>query len=301
MAIALIAVLLLGHGDSALAARSGGRMGGGSFRAPSRTLTQPRAYRSPTGGGGYYPGGGFGFPFLIPLFGFGGGFGGLFTLFLFMGLANFLVRALRSGGAGEEGEITSGAAVTVAQVQVGLLAAARSLQADLNRMALSADTASASGLAQVLQESTLSLLRHPEYWQYGALVTKTTGLASAESTFNQLALGERSKFSQETLANVNSQIQQRSPQGAGEGTGEDSALTEMPGEYIVATVIVATQGQLKLPAVSGPQELRQVLSQLGSIASDRLLAVEILWTPQATGETLTADEMIAAYPNLTLI
>jgi uncharacterized membrane protein len=43
------------------------------------------------------------------------------------------------------------------------------------------------------------------------------------------------------------------------------------------------------------------LSKLGAVSSDRLLAVEILWTPQAAGETLTADEVVAEYPDLVLI
>ncbi|MDA0673327.1 MAG: DUF1517 domain-containing protein [Cyanobacteria bacterium] len=299
MAIALVAVLLLGHADTALAARGGGRIGGGSFRAPSRTLTQPRSYRSPAGGG-YYPGGGFGFPFLIPFFGFGGGFGGLFGILLFLGLANFLVRTLSNLGAGEDSNGTSGSnpPVAVAQLQIGLLAEARSLQDDLNRMALSADTSSAQGLTQVLQEASLALLRHPEYWQYATATTQQTGLAKAEQTFNQLALAERSKFSGETLSNVNSQIQQTSSVSVADRT---DLSTDAPGQYIVATLIVATQGKLTLPKISNPQDVRQVLSQLGAIASDRLLAVEVLWTPQASGETLSADEMVAAYPSLTLI
>jgi uncharacterized membrane protein len=298
MAIVLIAVLVLGHADSALAARGGGRIGGGSFRAPSRTLTQPRSYRSPAGGG-YYPGGGFGFPFLIPFFGFGGGFGGLFSILLFLGLANFLVRTLSNLGAGNtaDGMGASSSSVAVAQLQIGLLAEARSLQDDLNRMALSADTSSAQGLTQVLQEASLALLRHPEYWQYATATSQKTGLTSAEQVFNQLALAERSKFSGETLSNVNSQIQQAAAQAATETPDPMAA----PGQYIVATLVVAAQGSLKLPKISSTEDVRQALSQLGAIASDRLLAVEVLWTPQASGETLSADEMVAAYPTLTLI
>jgi uncharacterized membrane protein len=298
MAIVLIAVLVLGHADSALAARGGGRIGGGSFRAPSRTLTQPRSYRSPAGGG-YYPGGGFGFPFLIPFFGFGGGFGGLFSILLFLGLANFLVRTLSNLGAGNtaDGMGASSSSVAVAQLQIGLLAEARSLQDDLNRMALSADTSSAQGLTQVLQEASLALLRHPEYWQYATATSQKTGLTSAEQVFNQLALAERSKFSGETLSNVNSQIQQAAAQAATETPDPTAA----PGQYIVATLVVAAHGSLKLPKISSTEDVRQALSQLGAIASDRLLAVEVLWTPQASGETLSADEMVAAYPTLTLI
>lgn len=194
-------------------------------------------------------------------------------------------------------------AVTVAQLQIGLLANARSLQDDLNRMALTANTASSQGLTQVLQESSLALLRHPEYWQYATASTSQTRLQAAEQTFNQKALAERSKFTGETLTNVNSRLQQAEAKVAlPDGPGSLAPDQAGPlGAYIVATLLVATQGGLKLPKVSSPDDVRQALSQLGSIASDRLLAVEILWTPQASGEALSADELIAEYPNLALI
>jgi len=101
LVIGLVLSLFLGNGGDALAARTGGRIGGGSFSAPSRTY-------SPPAGGGYsspgygYGGGGFGFPFLLPFFGFGGGFGGLFTILIFITIVNFLVRSFRNA-AGEEG------------------------------------------------------------------------------------------------------------------------------------------------------------------------------------------------------
>ena len=77
-------------------------MGGGSFRAPSMPRSGGRSY----GGGGYrgggycggYRGGGMGFPFLIPIFGFGGG--GLFGLLILMAVAGVLVNAVRGGVGG---------------------------------------------------------------------------------------------------------------------------------------------------------------------------------------------------------
>ncbi|MFM7382844.1 MAG: hypothetical protein ACKO1W_07315, partial [Microcystaceae cyanobacterium] len=76
--LSLIATLVLSHSQSALAARSGGRIGGGSFRAPSRSYNTPSR-----GGGGYsggYRGGGMGFPFIFPFFFGFGGFGSLFSI-----------------------------------------------------------------------------------------------------------------------------------------------------------------------------------------------------------------------------
>lgn len=299
LALGLALVLVFGHADGAWAAKAGGRIGGGSFRAPApRMAPSGPSTRAPVGGGGYYPGGGFGFPFLFPLFGFGGGFGGLFTLLMVFAIANFLINSFRrvSEDDGAMPMVTSSnPPVVVTKLQVGLLADARSLQDDLNRLALSADTSSSAGLAKLLQETTLSLLRHPDYWVYGASEDKQTRLLSAEQEFNRYTLATRSQFTEETLSNVNSQITQSAPKATLPGQADDFAA---PGEYILATLVVAAQGKLDLPDIRSTEDLRRSLGQIGAIASDDLLAVEVLWTPQQSGETLSADEMIAEYPHL---
>lgn len=296
--VGLMLTLILGQADGALAARAGGRMGGGSFRAPSRPYAPPtQTYRGPSGGGYYPGGGGFGFPFIMPIFGIGGGFGGLFTILIFLSIASFLVRTFRSASEETEYGYDTNPTVSVAKLQVGLLAEARSLQDDLNRIAHSANTSSNEGLAQLLQETTLSLLRHPDYWAYASTDDKQTRLLSAEQEFNRLALTERSKFTGETLSNVNNQLKQADPKAALPGTDN----LDQPGEYIVATLVVGVQGKLDLPVITNEQDVRRALSQIGAISSDRLLAVEVLWTPQQTGETLTADELIAEYPELKLV
>jgi uncharacterized membrane protein len=313
LVMGLVLTLAFSHADGALAARSGGRIGGGSFRAPapSRTYTSPRTYAPPSGG--YYPGGyggGYGFPFVIPFFfGGGGAFGGLFTILIFIAIANFVVSSFRRANGGEDLDgdtYSSNSTVSVTKLQVGLLAQARDLQTDLNRIAETADTSSAAGLTQVLQETSLALLRHPEYWVYAGTESQQTRLTLAEAQFNRLALTERSKFSEETLTNVNNQRRLKSSQGSSALTVAEAggALTNTPdgpGEYIVVTLLVGTLGKLQLPAVNSSDDLRRALSQLGGIPSEQLLAVEVLWTPQAEGDTLTTDDMIAEYPNLTLV
>jgi len=299
-AIALIVTLAFSSADGALAARSGGRIGGGSFRAPTRSYTAPsRGYQS---GPGYYGGGGFGFPFLIPFFGFGGGFGGLFTIFIAIAIGNFLVQSFRrAGGNEEELEYSSNPTVSVARIQVGLLAEARGLQTELDQLAFKADTGTATGRAQVLQEATLSLLRHPEYWKYAGTQSQQAALNSAEAKFNQLALGERAKFTEETLSNFNSQIKKASSSALTLEEKGGDLLTQDPGEYIVVTIVVGTLSKLQLPVVRTTEDLRQALRQIGGIGSDQLLAVEVLWTPQASGDSLTSDDMVAGYPDLKLI
>ena len=305
----LAALLIFSQADGALAARSGGRMGGGSFRAPSRSYSPAPSRRGPSGygggygggyGRGYYPGGGFGFPFILPFVGFGGG-GGLFGIIIAIAIANFLIRSFRNAGAGEEGfGSTSNPNVSVARLQVGLLAQARDLQVDLNRIANTADTGTSAGLTKVLQETMLSLLRNPEYWAYADIESDQTSLLAAEQAFNQLAIAERSKFTGETLSNVNAQISQAKAKAAINSSG-DLDMPQAPGEYIVATVLVASQNKLNLPKISSEQDVREALNKIGAISSEQLMAVEVLWTPQVSGETLTADELIAEYPNLQLV
>jgi uncharacterized membrane protein len=306
IAIALVITLAFSHADGALAA-SGGRIGGGSFRAPARTYSPPsRTYAPPgggyyPGGGGYYPGGGGGFfPFVyFPSFGVGGGFGGLFSLLILISIASFLVNSFRRSNRNDELDYST-PSVSVAKVQVGLLAQARELKADLDRIGQRANTETSEGLAQVLQEVSLALLRNPQYWVYGNAEAHQARLEAAGAEFNRLALSERSKFNAETLSNVNNQLKQASSSAltVAEKGGE---LAESSGEYIVVTLLVGTQGKLQLPAINTAEDLRRSLSQLGSVSSDQILALEVLWTPQAEGDVLTRDDLLAEYPNLKIV
>ncbi|MFQ4141828.1 DUF1517 domain-containing protein [Chlorogloeopsis sp. ULAP02] len=312
----LVAVfaLVLTQADGALAARSGGRIGGGSFRAPSsRPYSSPRTYAPP--GGGYYPapypvypGGGWGFPFVVPIFGVGGG---LFSLLIFIAIAGFLVQTFRRATSGgyeggyDEVGYSSNPPISIARLQVGLLAQARDLQPELNRIAETADTNSPEGRTEILQEASLALLRHPEYWVYAGGGTQQARLNAAEGVFNRLALAERSKFTEETLSNVNNQLKAANPKGALPSTGEldnpTRLITEGPGEYIIVTLLAATLGKFEIPQVNSADDLRQALRQIGSIPSEKLLAIELLWTPQAEGDVLTTDDILAQYPELKLV
>jgi uncharacterized membrane protein len=290
----LIAGLLIIHPAPGYAA-SGGRIGGGSFRsAPS----MPRSYG---GGGGYNGGyrggygGGIGFPFIIPFFGFGGG--GLLGFLVLMAIVGLFVNALRGGG----GPVLEGGGgplsysrpdgpVSIAQVQVGLLASARDLQNDLRRLAGSADTSSSTGLQRVLQETSLALLRNPDLWVYANAEVGQVPFASAESTFNRLSMAERSKLDRELTTNVGGQ---RSSEGA--KTSGDSDATS---DFIAITLLVASRNRLTLKGATSAEDLRQSLQVLGGVGADDLLALEVIWQPEGAGEVLSTEELLTAYPDL---
>lgn len=285
-------VIFLSNADNAFARRSGGRMGGGSFSRPSRSMPSGGS-RSPNSG--YRGGGGFGFPLLIPFFGFGGG--GLFTLLIFFGIISFIIRAFQNAGFGE-GNGYSPTTVSVAQVQVGLLASAKSLQEELNQLALSVDTSTEEGRVKICQEASLALLRHPEYWIYGTAESTEENMDTAEAIFNKLSLMERSKFTEETLSNYENKILTSSPS---DNKSDLAKLNPENNDYIMVTILVGVTGNLTFPKINDSQDLRQALQVIGSIGGDRLLTIEVLWTPQAVDDTLSADDILTYYPDLRLL
>ena len=289
--------VLLGLPQPSLAA-SGGRIGGGSFRsAPSMPRSYGGGYQRGYGGGGYRGGygGGFGFPFIVPFF-FGGG--GLFGFLILMAVVGLLVNALRGGGqalpAGANGggldRYEPDGPVAIAQLQVGLLASARELQRDLRQLAGSSDTSNSSGLQRVLQDSTLALLRHPDLWVYANAEVGQVPFPSAESTFNRLSMTERSKLRSEVTSNVSGSISR----DAGSAAGDADAVSD----YIAVTVLVASRGRIPLKPVNGSEDLREALRIIGSVPSDQLLALEVIWQPEGAGDVLSADELLTAYPQI---
>ena len=289
-------------------AASGGRIGGGSFRSsPSMGRSYGGGGGGYRGGGGYgggyrggYGGGGIGFPFLIPMFGFGGG--GLFGFLVLMAVVGLLVNAVRGGGQGggqalargRGGDLAYGGRtdgpVTIAQVQVGLLATARDLQTDLRRLASSADTSQAAGLQKALQETTLALLRHPDLWVYANSEVGQVPFTSAESTFNRLSMTERSKLDREITSNVAGQRL-----NAGDVVSGDSDASS---DFIAITLLVASRNKLVLKGSDTADQLRQSLQQLGAVGVDDLIALEVIWQPEGVGEVLSTDALITAYPDL---
>jgi uncharacterized membrane protein len=302
--LSLVILLVLGGADQALAKRGGGRIGGGAFRrtpAPTRVIRPSNpgnytgsynGYRSPAPGYGY--GGGFSFFPFIP-FMIGGG-GNLLSFLVLVAVAGAVLQTFR--GIGGQGISQLDSKVTLTKVQVGLLAGAKKLQQDLSDLAETANTSDTNGLSLILREATVSLLRHPEYWIYVRSAKEVSQFEQAEQKFQALTMSERSKLSAEVITNVNSR---KSSLVKHESESPLKEQSEDPSEYVVVTLLVAATGD----ALSGmtsdirtAQDLQQALASLGSIPSDRLLAIELLWEPQSPDYTLSSDQVLSVYPDL---
>lgn len=297
VAAVLVGLLFMYDPNSALAA-SGGRMGGKSFSSSrSFSSSSSRSYSVPrmSGGSSFS----YSAPYYAPSpFGFGGGgvfvgpavgFGSSFFLVM-VGFAAFVLVSGFLSDRSEGGVLTATGKTSVLKLQVGLLGLGRTLQRDLDRIAETADTSSPEGLSYVLTETTLALLRHPDYCisAYSSAEVKK-GMDEGEKRFNQLSIEERGKFDEETLVNVNN-IKKRS------STGQRSS--GFSNEYIVVTILVAAEGMHKLPTINSSSDLKVALQKLASIPSSKTLAVEVLWTPQNEDDALSERELLQDYPLL---
>lgn len=239
---------------------------------------------------------------VVPVYGggFGLGFGGLTTLLLLVAVAGVLVSSVGSAvgaatGAGDPDDPPT----SVVTVKVGLLASARQLQRDLNAVAQRANTASARGLAELLQEVTVALVRNPDYWTHASVdaAPSSTRLSEAEAEFGRRSLNERVKLEEETLSNVGGRGVQLTTRRVRPG----EELSAGPSEYIVVTLVVAATGGLSkaLPRrLDGVADLRATLTALGGVTTDDMQACEVIWAPQSDTDTLTEREMLADHPDL---
>ena len=277
-------------------AASGGRIGGGNFRAPS-SPSIPRPGGGNYRGYGNYRGGGIGFPFVLPFFGFGGG--GLFGFLILTTIAGVIVNSIRRNGFENNSTIQPSkfakpnqSSTSMIQLQIGLLAKAKGLQEDLRKIASEGTTATNDGLTKILQSTTLSLLRNPELWVYANAESGTVPFSSAEFTFNRLSLAERSKLKAELTTNYDGELSSTSNSGITPGEADESS------EYIAITILLAAMNKINTVQINTVEDLTNNLQILGSISSSQLIALEIIWQPEGRGETLSKNELVTSYPNL---
>jgi uncharacterized membrane protein len=180
--------------------------------------------------------------------------------------------------------------MTLSHVQVALLASAKDVQDDLLNMAESGDTDSSEGLNNILKETTLALMRHPDLAVYAYGETFTGSPEEVEARFNKKSIEERSKVSEELITNELGRVK-KSVSSIKE-TGEN--------EYILVSLVVASEPALKVVNPESWSDVRGNLVTLGSISSGDLVALEIIWQPEDK-DVLSQEELISLYPNLVRI
>ncbi|HEY6477298.1 MAG TPA: DUF1517 domain-containing protein [Polyangia bacterium] len=311
-----LAVLVVALSTFASAVAFAGPRSGGSFSGR-------QGFRS---GGGYsapgYSGGGYGSPysrgygygggshfFFLPGFGgygYGGGFGlfGSLAAILVVGLVvSSVVRAVRASrsaggspgstyGGYDDGEVSAmpGRAYLY-RLQLALGRSARGIQDRLADFASTGNTETEAGLAALLQQTALELLREKDAIRYlGTEARGPLSFTNAETAMNGLALAERGRFQVERVRGAGGRVA-RSDLPAEEGK---EAL-----ELVVVTLLAATRTPLEAFGASITAEnLPALLTELGGVSPDAILGLEVVWTPADPNDSMTEIDVMTTYPEL---
>ncbi|HXU82095.1 MAG TPA: DUF1517 domain-containing protein [Polyangia bacterium] len=271
--------------------RGGFRSGGGSY---SRSYGQGRTYG---GGGSHF--------FFFPSFGWGwGGYGGGFGSLIMLAVVAFGVvtvmrsmRRVRAGGPsglfghGDDEEEVVADRAWVYKIQLGLGRSAREIQNSLARYAAEGDTSSEAGLAQLLQQTSLELMRHKDSIRYGHIdPSGPMSLTNGETKMNAAALAERSRFHIERVRGADGRVLK----SEAAATESNDAL-----EYLVITIVVATRRPvIQAKEIADPAQLQGLLGELGAVPPTALLGLEVIWTPADPSDALSKDDLVTTYPEL---
>lgn len=182
--------------------------------------------------------------------------------------------------------------MTLAHVQVALLASAKDIQEDLLRMANNGDTSSINGLSDILKETTLALMRHPDMVVYVYGETFKGSPENVEHLFNKKSIEERSKVSEELITNDSGRLRKTKSKTIVNHDGEN--------EYILVSLIVVSDSDFKVSAPKSWSEAKGNLVNLGAVSPEELVALEIIWQPE-DGDVLSQEELLSLYPNLVKI
>jgi uncharacterized membrane protein len=261
-----------------------------------------RGYSSP-GRGNYGRGSSF---VVLPGFGWGYGGGGIGSVgsLLLLGVvclgAIMVVRSIRR--ASRRGALTYGSDSNeeaalftdrsyVYKVQLGLGRSGRGIQKRLEEFASTGDTSTEAGLADLLRQTALELLREKDAVRYGSVEAGGPySLTNGEAKLSGAAMLERSRFQVERVRGSEGQVR-RSEAAASVGS---EAL-----EFLVVTVLVATRQSLSgLDKLQERQALDGVLATLGAVPARTLLGLEVIWTPADPEDSLTETDLMITYPEM---
>ncbi|WJX37031.1 hypothetical protein P8452_24846 [Trifolium repens] len=208
----------------------------------------------------------------------------------------------------------NGNSVSVLKLQVGVLGdPGCTIQSDLTRIAEAADTSSKEGVSNLLTETMEALDQHISFVNGGySFVDTKRSKEDGQKFYNQQSIEEKEKFDEETLVNVNNNNKTRiRSQSSDSFSNEETMfektlnlekqklLTGPDNKYIVVTLLVAAKGVHKLPiAIDEPEDLTEALQKIKSLLPDKLLAGEVLWTPQKEDDILIDRKLFKDYPEL---
>ncbi|WP_407570521.1 DUF1517 domain-containing protein [Deinococcus altitudinis] len=283
-----------GSSGSSSGRSSGGSYGGSSGSSYGGSYGGGYSPRGSSYGGGYVP---------VPVgpgysYSSGGGFG-IGSIVLVAVVIIVVVLLMRRGMAGGAKGIlggTSGGTAQALSVQV-ILTEGDEVKKALQKVAQEGDPDTNDGLARMMTEAALVLLRHPERWTYGDVQRAQGSSDSADSQVGNWATQARAAFTEQTTSNY----QNKDAKTGFEHKGDYAFKKDTGDLYLAVTLAVAAVTLTGMPpaGTTNAAEVRAALSAISGIGPGDLIRAEVVWSPDADGEFLSEDEAIMKYPAAT--
>ncbi|GFR45133.1 hypothetical protein Agub_g6513 [Astrephomene gubernaculifera] len=199
--------------------------------------------------------------------------------------------------------------LTVVKVQVAMLERRPQLQAKLRELSSMIEVGQ-QGAWLILEEAILQLLQHQSHIEYASVSQQQlTSKKRAYTVFGQMSAEEAAKANREE-AMVRHMGETTDEEGDDFSVGallggimDGLGMRSHPAkEVMVVTLLLATRGRLNIEEkVTDWPQLRHALQQLTGLSSDRIMAIELLWTPRKNTDYLTRQQLERDYPDLVLL
>jgi uncharacterized membrane protein len=199
-------------------------------------------------------------------------------------------------GGGMSGGYMGPNAMHVSQISIGLDWRARAqLQQHLMQLAQTGDTRSPQGLTNLLNETVLALRRNEISWLYAAYKDQGSHAPQqAQSVFQQLANEARSRFRTELVRGAAGQLNEQA-------TPEMRARADEGKGTVVVTIVLATRRPMQGFNVADAGQVRNALSDRGTLNAQQMVALEVVWSPAAENDRMSTAELEQFYPEMKLI
>ncbi|MGQ9511093.1 MAG: DUF1517 domain-containing protein [Thermaceae bacterium] len=207
--------------------------------------------------------------------------GGGLPLFVFLGLLGIALAIVWGLNRAAPDEKTS-----VARLRLGLLVN-EALKKKLRALADGADTTTPEGLAALLDEAVVLLLRERPNWRWASYEVFSGDESKASQAFEAWVAEERSRY-EETYRHY----------GGKKWEAAHTPILEPGGRYMIVSLIALQYGEFP---PSGPIDQRTLQERLLAFAATTpatLLGAYLVWSPEKEGEALTDEELLVGYPRL---
>jgi uncharacterized membrane protein len=148
----------------------------------------------------------------------------------------------------------------------------------------------------MLREVALLLRRVRDAWVYGGAVNEPMrSIGPSKTVFDHHVDDARSRFREETI---------RNEQGSKTTTAASSYTPrsdEGAGLILVSVIVAARRELFTVTRIGSGDDLRQALDAASQIATNNLVAIEIVWQPSEDDDRLSSMELEAKYPRPDLI